>query len=350
MNHKTDMQAALQACVDVLLHDGVPIDPTHPKRIALIAAEAALASRPDAQAKTGATGWKLAMRVMQSDLFDKLDDAERAECDALVRANPYLGRSSTAAAQVDERGAWNIDSRESRSAFRNYDSIAEPVSGKTPWQIWRDACAWQARAAAPQAARDQHEKSDLYKEGYLAGKAAAAAPSPDREQVGEACIAPACHQWDGTDRCTCQRHRTLDTLKRVATALPVLRTMLATEGLGGVEVADEMLSDIRALLGEKADAPPSRECGERQECPHGVDDGACGWCYDEKAASAPTPGEQPQAAEPKGLTEHLYILSANEEAMESAIEAFEGSSEGEGLKSVLYAQKQLCALLSKGAK
>ena len=57
---------------------------------------------------------------------------------------------------------------------------------------------------------------------------------------------------------------------------------------------------------------------------------------------------QRQVAEPKGLTEHLYILSANEEAMESAIEAFEGSSEGEGLKSVLYAQKQLCALLSKG--
>lgn len=37
------------------------------------------------------------------------------------------------------------DSRESRTAFRNYDTIAEPVSSKTPWQIWRDACAWQAR-------------------------------------------------------------------------------------------------------------------------------------------------------------------------------------------------------------
>jgi hypothetical protein len=47
----------------------------------------------------------------------------------------------------DERGAWDGDSQESRTAFRNYDTIAEPVSRKTPWQIWRDACAWQARAA-----------------------------------------------------------------------------------------------------------------------------------------------------------------------------------------------------------
>lgn len=35
------------------------------------------------------TGWKLAMRVLQSDLYATLDDAERAECDALIRANPY---------------------------------------------------------------------------------------------------------------------------------------------------------------------------------------------------------------------------------------------------------------------
>lgn len=29
-----------------------------------------------------------------------------------------------------------------------------------------------------------------------------------------------------------------------------------------------------------------RERGEPQDCPHGVDDGACGWCYDEKASLA----------------------------------------------------------------
>ncbi|KVD80774.1 hypothetical protein WS62_25985 [Burkholderia sp. ABCPW 14] len=38
------------------------------------------------------TGWKLAMCVLQSDLYQHLDDAERAECDELVCANPYAAR------------------------------------------------------------------------------------------------------------------------------------------------------------------------------------------------------------------------------------------------------------------
>lgn len=50
MNHKTDMREALQLCIDAMLHDGVPTDPYHPRRVALAAAENALASRPDAQA------------------------------------------------------------------------------------------------------------------------------------------------------------------------------------------------------------------------------------------------------------------------------------------------------------
>ncbi|MBR8137211.1 hypothetical protein [Burkholderia cenocepacia] len=45
------------------------------------------------------------------------------------------------------------------------------------------------------------------------------------------------------------------------------------------------------------------------------------------------------------LTDHLYILSANEEAMEEAIERFDGSGTGEALKCVLHAQKQIRALL-----
>jgi hypothetical protein len=45
------------------------------------------------------------------------------------------------------------------------------------------------------------------------------------------------------------------------------------------------------------------------------------------------------------LTDHLYILSVNEESMEEAIERFDGSSTGEALKCVLHAQKQLRALL-----
>jgi hypothetical protein len=37
-----------------------------------------------------ATGWKLAMRVLQSDLYQHLDGEERAACDELVKQNPYL--------------------------------------------------------------------------------------------------------------------------------------------------------------------------------------------------------------------------------------------------------------------
>ncbi|MFM0163849.1 hypothetical protein PQR39_25980 [Paraburkholderia sediminicola] len=46
------------------------------------------------------------------------------------------------------------------------------------------------------------------------------------------------------------------------------------------------------------------------------------------------------------LTEHLYVLSMNEETMEEAIQAFEGSAAGEALKCVLHAQKQLRAILT----
>lgn len=53
---------------------------------------------------------------------------------------------------------------------------------------------------------------------------------------------------------------------------------------------------------------------------------------------AQAPGDEP-------LTDELYILSANEEAMEEAIQQFEGSSTGEALKCVLHAQKQLRSML-----
>jgi hypothetical protein len=61
-----------------------------------------------------------------------------------------LSGEDAANGAIGEREAWDGDSKESRTAFRAYDSIAEPVSRKTSWQIWRDACAWQAsRAALP---------------------------------------------------------------------------------------------------------------------------------------------------------------------------------------------------------
>ncbi|MEN8511993.1 hypothetical protein [Burkholderia sp. RS02] len=64
---------------------------------------------------------------------------------------PQLPSADAAAAPGDERAAWDGDSEASRAAFRTYDA-RERVSTRTSWQIWRDACAWQARAAASQPA------------------------------------------------------------------------------------------------------------------------------------------------------------------------------------------------------
>ncbi|WP_186214681.1 hypothetical protein [Burkholderia gladioli] len=58
-----------------------------------------------------------------------------------------------------------------------------------------------------------------------------------------------------------------------------------------------------------------------------------------------TPSYVAQAPDDEPLTDELYILSANEEAMAEAIQHFEGSSTGEALKCVLHAQKQLCSML-----
>ncbi|OJB45898.1 hypothetical protein BGV57_03220 [Burkholderia ubonensis] len=55
-----------------------------------------------------------------------------------------------ASAPADERGIFDGDSEDTRTAFRAYDQL-EPVSRRTPWQIWRDACAWHARAATASA-------------------------------------------------------------------------------------------------------------------------------------------------------------------------------------------------------
>ncbi|KVU10693.1 hypothetical protein WK62_05375 [Burkholderia ubonensis] len=59
-------------------------------------------------------------------------------------------------AQSDERaieesdapiGIYDGDTPESRAAFRDYDR-RELARTRSKWQVWRDACAWQARAAA----------------------------------------------------------------------------------------------------------------------------------------------------------------------------------------------------------
>ncbi|MCT9017121.1 hypothetical protein N6G05_26580 [Cupriavidus gilardii] len=37
-----ELEQALQGCVDAMLHNGVPVDPEHPERVALVAAQAAI--------------------------------------------------------------------------------------------------------------------------------------------------------------------------------------------------------------------------------------------------------------------------------------------------------------------
>ena len=61
--------------------------------------------------------------------------------------------------------------------------------------------------------------------------------------------------------------------------------------------------------GSCADASPSRECGEQQECPHGVDDGACKQCYGEAVS-----GEQ-------------RVASSDEEDVQVEHEALRGEAE-----------------------
>ncbi len=53
-----------------------------------------------------------------------------------------------------------------------------------------------------------------------------------------------------------------------------------------------------------------------------------------------------QPVQAKALTDDLYILSMNEDAMEEAIQRFKDSSTGEALKVVFAAQKSLRALLA----
>lgn len=106
-------------------------------------------------------GWKLVpiersydMRVKAIMAFNMAeqsgkdrDDALDAAYRAMLAAAPV---AADAAAQPDERAAWDGDSEESRAAFRAYDSV-ERARLRSKWQVWRDACAWQAaRATAPQ--------------------------------------------------------------------------------------------------------------------------------------------------------------------------------------------------------
>ena len=67
--------------------------------IAQIRKAVGLAQRPEERLKGDALyashGYALAARVLQSDLYAKLDDRERAECDAMVRGEAPLSPQAT---------------------------------------------------------------------------------------------------------------------------------------------------------------------------------------------------------------------------------------------------------------
>lgn len=46
-------------------------------------------------------GWKLAMFVLQSDMFHKLPEEERAVCEALFQENPFIAATSPEAPQCE---------------------------------------------------------------------------------------------------------------------------------------------------------------------------------------------------------------------------------------------------------
>jgi len=83
--------------------------------------------------------------------------------------------ADAAAAPGDERaveeagaptGIYDGDTPESRAAFRDYDR-RELVRTRSKWQVWRDACAWQASAAVSQPAAPADERAALAIGGYF---------------------------------------------------------------------------------------------------------------------------------------------------------------------------------------
>lgn len=87
-------------------------------------------------------GFKLAMRVLQSDLYAKLDDAERSECDALIKDGQTLCHCGPARCGAPKR-SWCLDpaTREGLTfpnrpvmpvADAHFDSLPSPVNTEKP--------------------------------------------------------------------------------------------------------------------------------------------------------------------------------------------------------------------------
>ena len=395
----TDMREALQLCIDAMLHDGVPTDPYHPRRVALTAAEAALACRHDAE---------LAM-IREQAAAETDDWAERQtkeptkeECDAMfVRKVLALSRPD---AQADELKRLREIARLIGSIFVHGNFKAETYNERALEKLLREqGCFFEsladydaARAAAPQEAHGvpltveiraivmanapeacqvwlRHSNGQQFAVGnphetwadgeWFADqlRKALSAPSPDREQVGlidaavtkltadfarvgesfmDLCSELGCP--DNTNMLDWARGRmTCDACYgtgRAAWEYSFIHS--SATGRGDSKVGPCLAYDREIAYGvgcidqrevtvsHSVEQPSERR---EQDCPHGVEDGACKQCYGEA-----TSGEQVAATFPRGFkVEHIeghgWIIDPPSGA---PWVAYEGSPAGELMQAL----------------
>lgn len=121
------------------------------------AANRAALSQPPAPEQ--ASGYALAMAVLQSDLYHKLDDLERAECDAMLAATPTAEPAGEAGGIKTEHGiAWQA------SAAPQPCNLVM-VDGRRWYRD--DHPALSASPAAPEAAPQQQAQGEPPIAGYL---------------------------------------------------------------------------------------------------------------------------------------------------------------------------------------
>ena len=320
MADRTDMQAALQACVDVLLHDGVPTDPEHPKQIALIAAEAALASRPDAQAdERGAfEAWakeRFPRKYLSSDSNINMDDYR--EC---AREGFERGVEFARAAAPQAEAAQGVP------VAINLEGLREKLLA--PRQIVRDEDGWLTHSDFPIC--DEDVRADKLLEAFRIEAAFVSMEDDVSHEAYEEYYesgAPDCSSWTptppagngwvlleiydtedgpyamfGRDAYTAEQERKKENTRKLRAAVDAVRAERAAatspdrEQVGeDARRVDELSMLIRQLVHalrkaapdndlagragdylkraglqgsplrvEAPDAPPSRECGVRQ--------------------------------------------------------------------------------------
>lgn len=181
MTDRQDMREALQACVDAMLHDGVPTDPEHPKQIALSAAEAALAAR-DAQENLA---------------------SETAVKDSRVKVSQCAARDAKTIAWHFEREEEGEKASFVTSDRRVADAYMQ-VGGWKATPLGPIGCDAQAESGALQDMLDDarlelsHIRAALgvpyepHQTLYERTMDAARAAAPSREQVGETAAQHAC--------------------------------------------------------------------------------------------------------------------------------------------------------------